>query len=89
MFVAFPVDGKKWFMAMRRQLSSGLSVFAAVKVCEGPPEVWIALGTDARVSPVRAVLGFGSTVEDAEVDAVVQLGAIPSGVRAVVESHSR
>jgi hypothetical protein len=69
-------------MPMVRRLSNGLSVFAAQRVSNGPPEIWVAIGTDSRTSPNAAVLGLGSTAQEAEVDAVVQLGGTPSAVRA-------
>lgn len=71
-------------MGVKRHPQSGLSVFDAMKISDGPPEVWVAIGVDHRVTPVAAVLGYGPTMLDAEVDAIVQLGATPTTVRAVL-----
>lgn len=71
-------------MLSRRHRVSGLTVFKAVKLSDGPPESWVAIGLDSRLTAVTTSLGRGPTAHDAEIDALAQLGASPNSIRAVI-----
>ncbi len=71
-------------MARARKTPGGLSVFPAIRVSEGPPEVWAAIAVDRRLKRVQVAMGQATSAHAAEMEALAKLGATPDTVRAAL-----